>query len=284
LEKISGWEWLRLPLWVTSVFLLTGCLYTAHHFNTGRLLEPGSSSLTLGGGRSGTVAYGCPDQTTYASKDSTGATHCTSLVWQPEKTDNGIYSYKEIVSDQEVSSSSFLNGSLGYRLGVRGRTGPFTGVEIGLHLEAPTNPVTGEFDLKLGLPVPAGRPYHHSLSAGWGIGAWADNSWFLEYAASRSYGGNDLFFNYRATYLASQFADLSEAEDTRHFDHNRRLIHQSALGFKCLLPKGAVLPDFIAPEIILTYPLAPSGTDRIPDWVLDDRIWGFNLGLGWNFP
>jgi len=161
--------------------------------------------------------------------------------------------------------------------------GPFPGVEMGLHLESPTNPVSGEFDLQLGLPVPAGRPYHHSLSAGWGIGIWADNSYFLEYAASRSWGGNEFFGNYRATYLASQLADLNGSVEARKFRLNRRLIHQSSLGFKWTLPEIPVVPDFIVPEVGLTYPLAPTGTDAIPDWVLDDRAWDLSLGIGWHF-
>ncbi|HKP97908.1 MAG TPA: hypothetical protein VJ385_19385 [Fibrobacteria bacterium] len=270
---------------VVSVFLLTGCLYSTHHFNTGRLLEPGRSSFTLGAGSSKTVSYGCPeDRTAYSYRDSTRTVRCVSVEPGTMDTSKGQSVFTPKFLDQEISSSSSINGSLGYRLGVHGRLGPLTGMEIGLHLESPTNPVTGEFDLKLGLPAPVDRPYHHSLSAGWGIGAWADNSWFLEYAASRAYGASDLFFNYRATYLASQFADLREAEDTRHFDSRRRLIHQAALGFKCILPEGAVLPDFIAPEAVLTYPLAPAGYKAIPDFALDDRVWGFNLGLGWSFP
>ena len=179
--------------------------------------------------------------------------------------------------------STAPKASLGYRVGVSGKWGVFTGTEIGLHLEGPTNPASGEFDLKLGLPVPAGRPYRHSLSAGWGIGIWADNSWFLEYALSRSWGGNDLFAGYRGTYLASQMSDLDDAESDRRFGFKRRFIHQADIGFKWTLPRIPVVPDFIAPMAVLTYPLAPFHTDAVPDGLLDDHLWDVSLGMGWNF-
>lgn len=274
----------RFPTGVACAFLLTGCLYTTHRFNSGRLLEPGHSSVTLGGGVSGTPRYGCGDGITKSSvyQDSTGIKHCS--VYDPQAQDSGSQTGGQyVIKDLKAFSTPLLNGSISYRLGIHGPIGPFPGLEMGLHLEAPTNPASGEFDLQLGLPVPAGRPYHHSLSAGWGIGFWADDSYFLEYAASRSWGENDLFVNYRAIYLASQLADLTGSVDVRRFRSKRRLIHQSSLGFKWALPDILVLPDFIAPEVGLTYPLAPTGVDAIPEWVLDDRAWDFSLGMGWHF-
>jgi hypothetical protein len=281
LKKNSGRRRLRLPAGVASAFLLTGCLYSTHHFNSGRLLEPGHSSVTLGAGRSATVGYGCPETgTDWQYRDSSGL-RCVKATFV--KDSNGFTAQREEFLEPGPTSTPYSNASLGYRLGIHGRWGPFTGAEIGLHLEAPTNPVSGEFDLKLGLPVPASRPYHHSLSAGWSIGIWADNSYFLEYAASRAWGENDLFVNYRATYLASQYADLSDAESSRHFDSHQRLIHQAALGFKWTLPEIPVLPDFVAPEVGLTYPLGPTESDKIPAYVLDDRMWNLSMGMGWHF-
>lgn len=271
---MPGWRRLRLPAGVASAFLLTGCLYTTHHFNSGRLLDPGHSSVTVGTGLTKVPGYGCPAGTAYDYRDSTGL-HCV--------TEYGGMVEKPAESQPGPTTSTSTHYSLGYRLGVHGRLGPITGVELGLHLETPTNPASGEFDLKLGLPVPGNRPYHHSLSAGWGIGAWADNSYFLEYAASRFWGGNDLFFNYRATYLATQLPDLQGSESAHRFNTKRRLIHQAALGFTWTLPEFPVLPDFIAPEVVLTYPLAPNGKEVNPDLNLDDRMWDLNLGLGWSF-
>jgi hypothetical protein len=173
--------------------------------------------------------------------------------------------------------------SLGYRLGISGRWGPFTGAEIGLHLEAPTNPVTGEFDMKLGLPAPKKFHVHHSLSAGWGIGVWADNSYFLEYALSHSLGESSLFGNYRATQLASQISDLGNAEKNRKFDSHQRLIHQASIGFTWSLPEISILPDFVSPQVILTYPMGPTGDGKIPEYLLKESVWDLNMGLGWRF-
>ena len=274
---------MRFPAGAASAFLLSGCLYTTHHYNTGRLLEPGSTSVTLGYGRTQAPGYGCPHGTLYEDKDSLGVLQCTTGFGPYETDSAGRGSQKPLVEAGGPTSASVTQASLGYRLGVHGRFGPFTGAEIGLHLEAPTNPASAEFDLKLGLPMPGARPYHHSLSLGWGIGAWADNSWFAEYAASRSFGENDLFFNYRGTWLATQLSDLNGSESRHRFRVHRRFIHQGALGFLWTLPEIPVLPDFVAPEAVLTYPLAPMGEDAVPAFVLDDRAWDFNFGFGWHF-
>lgn len=217
----------------------------------------------------------------YEAKDSAG-THC----FQPAPVSDSIgnTTFRSDSVPHVHAWSSTFKGSLGYRLGVHGPFGPFAGAEIGLHLEGPTNPASAEFDLKAGLPLPKGLPFHHSLSAGLGIGAWADNSYFGEYALSRAFGANDLFVNYRATYLASQLSDLDGSESRRHFKSRRRLIHQASLGFAWNLPDIPVLPDFIVPLVVLTYPLAPVGTGTPPpDYLLDDHVWDFSVGMGWNF-
>jgi hypothetical protein len=270
-----------MTAWITCAAPLAGCLYTTQHFNNGRLLEPGRTSLTLGAGRSHTLDYGCPElegSYVYKARDSAGI-HCLkfpiSFGGEPGSPDT--------VAPVQGWNGLF-KGSLDYRLGVHGPFGPFTAAEIGIHLEAPTNPASAEFDLKAGLPVPAGRPYHHALSAGIGIGAWADNSYFCEYALSRAFAAGDLFVNYRGTYLATQIADLRGSEDRRRFNSRRRFIHQASLGFSWNLPSLSVMPDFLVPLVTLTYPIAPAGTERPPpDYVLDEHVWDFGLGMGWSF-
>lgn len=274
---------MRFPAGVACACLLSGCLYSTQHFNTGRLLEPGQSSATLGAGTLRALEYGCAGGwNVYPFTDSTG-THCVVYRFEGSAGSNGDFTQSIDTLDQERTWSIAPKASLGYRVGVSGKWGFFTGTEIGLHLEAPTNPVSGEFDLNLGLPVPEGKPYHHSLSAGWGIGIWADNSWFLEYAFSRSWGGNDMFAGYRGTYLASQISDLDDSEGDRRFGSKRRFIHQADFGFKWILPDIPVVPDFIVPMAVLSYPLAPFHTDAVPDDVLDDHLWDVSLGMGWQF-
>ncbi len=226
--------------------------------------------------------YGCHEKSgSYESRDSTR--HFCVKYTQEQDFQSGQWTHNLDTTEQRKFPSSALKGSLGYRLGMSGPRGFITGTEIGLHLEAPTNPVSGEFDLKIGLPVPGGRPYHHSLSAGWGIGIWADNSYFLEYAVSRALGGSDLFAAYRGTNLATQIADLGSSQGDRRFKTKRRLIHQATVGFSLALPAIPVIPDFLAPMAVLTYPLAPFSSSRVPDHVLDDHLWDLSLGMGWRF-
>jgi hypothetical protein len=228
-------------------------------------------------------SYGCDETAgSYGNSDSTGRRFCVRHTQQHDSM-SGKWTQTADTVDQRKFPGSAFKGSLGYRLGMTGPRGFITGTEIGLHLEAPTNPVSGEFDLKIGLRVPADRPYHHSLSAGWGIGIWADNSYFLEYALSRAFGGSDLFAAYRGTWLATQIADLGGSEDDRRFKSKRRLIHQATIGFSWTLPAIPVVPDFLAPMAVLTYPLAPFAEEKIPDHLLDDHLWDLSLGMGWRF-
>lgn len=286
MRKQFPWCLGSVPACVAVAFLFTGCLYTTHHFNTGRLLEAGTSSLTLGGGLSRSLAYGCPDSPSgnggsYEATDSVGV-HCMQDHSSRDPSGNFVGRSDSV---PHVHPWNWMpKGSLGYRLGVYGPFGPFAGAEIGLHLEAPTNPASAEFDMKIGLPLPKGIPFHHSLTGGLGIGAWADNSYFGEYALSRAFGSNDLFVNYRATYLASQIVDIMGSESRRHFQSRRRMIHQASLGFFWTLPALPVLPDFLVPLVVLTYPLAPVGSGTPPpDYLLDDHAWDISVGMGWTF-
>ena len=228
------------------------------------------------------LEYGCAETPyVYTHEDSTG-TRCITQEGMADFVD-GKPTYRETIRDKRTTVASSMKGSLGYRLGIAGTKGPIRGMEIGLHLEAPTQPASAEFDFKAGLPAPARLNIHHSLSVGWGIGLWADNSWFGEYALSRVLGPGDLFCGYRATWLASQTADLTGATDDRRFPSRRRLIHQADVGYMWNLPAIVVLPDFIAPLAVLTYPLAPAGSSSVPAFILDDHLWEFSLGMGWKF-
>src|SRR5688572_22025890 len=55
--------------------ILTVCLYTTHHFNSGRILDPGQTAVTLGYGRARIYEQGCPDGWDRAIGDS-NSTHC----------------------------------------------------------------------------------------------------------------------------------------------------------------------------------------------------------------
>lgn len=258
--------------------LLTGCLYTTHHFNSGRILEPGQTAVTFGYGRSRIYEQGCPDGWNQPVGDSF-STHCER--YRPITSSAFV---RDSVIRQRVTSMSVPKFSLGYRLGVRGPWGPLTGVEMGWHLEAVTNPGTIEFDLKFGLPLPASMlaRHHHSLSGGWGVGMWADNSWFLEYAASRDLGRHSVYGNYRYTRLATQPTELENSFDTWKFESHRSHAHQAALGFYLRLPDIFLVPDYVTPQATLTFPVKAAFVQVDPE-LMDPMLLNYNFGFGWNF-
>ncbi len=256
--------------------LLSGCLYTTHHFNTGRLLDPGQTSVTIGYGRTPLYSVDCASRRDEVMTDSTG-TRCRDPY---AGNGNGPDTTSR---DPLLTTEIMPKVSFGYRLGVRGPWGPFTGVEMGWQFEVPTNPMSVEFDMKVGLPVPAKHPaFRHSLSAGWIIGMWADNSWFSEYAASRAFGEHALYGNYRVTYLATQPDEVGKFAAKGHFGSSNRFAQQASLGFYLKLPEIFLLPDYLSPQATFTMPVVPPFTS-IPHPLLDDYEWNVNFGFGWNF-
>lgn len=261
--------------------VLGGCLYTSHHFNSGRILEPGNTAVTLGYGSFKMRDLGCDEGQGYSAyADTSGVERCL----RPDFSGSGA---GMDTADPVLSVLKIPRFSLGYRLGVRGAWGPFTGVELGWHLEVPTNPGTAEFDLKLGLPAPPAFRLFHSVSGGWGVGMWADNSFFGEYAASRAFGrggGGDahaLYANYRLTRLATQPGEVFGTDSLAgRFLHKRRWAQQAGLGFHCRLPDLVILPDFVSPQVTVSTPWVPGLDDAPPE---ESFLLDVNFGFGWRF-
>jgi hypothetical protein len=258
--------------------LLGGCLYTSHHFNSGRILEPGNTAVTFGYGKMTLIERKCPEfQDGYAELDST-RTRCIRYRYAPEGRSEDTLPYS-------ISETDLPRLSLGYRLGVRGEWGPFTGVELGWHLEAPTSPASAEFDLKFGLPAPGKLGIFHSLSGGWIVGMWADNSFFGEYALSRPFGkgsnAHAAYASYRLLRLATPPNEVFGKEDQAfEFRRNPRWAHQASLGFHASIPDLAVLPDFVSPQLTFTTPWVRVLDDDPPDLPF---LYNFNIGFGWRF-
>jgi hypothetical protein len=246
--------------------LLTGCLYSVHHFNTGVLMPAGRSQGTLGVGRQ--PQWRCVHYHT----DSTVAQHACN------ENDSGV---------ELARKSDIFKGSFNYRLGVKDQWGPFPGAEMEWHVEAPTGPVTMEFAMNLamptGNPAPTAASFHHSLGAGWGIGAWADNSFFMEYAASKSAGRPLFFGNLRGTYLATQISDVLGDDFSKPLPSRRLLVFQAGLGVSFRLPDWPVAPDFIIPQLNVTLPQVPAGDQRFKHNDIPWAQWDMNLGFGWGF-
>ena len=243
---------------VVLAMFMNGCLYSTQHFNTGLLMPTGKSQATLGAGR--------------------------QPFWKCSRTDaDSIASTVACNEDgsgkETITTSQIFKGSYDYRLGIRDPWGPFPGVEVEWHFEVPTNPATMEFAMNLGLP--SAQNYHHKIGAGWGVGAWADNSFFAEYAASRSVGEHLGFTNLRATWLATQIVDVLGEDFAKPFPSNRHMVFQSAVGFLYRFPNWKVAPDFIIPQINLTLPTVPAGEQKFRPQDIPLLQWDMSLGLGW---
>jgi hypothetical protein len=243
-----------------STIFLTGCLYSVHHFHTGNLLPAGKSQTTLGLGRE--PLWRCEN----ASTD-------TSLTKKACNEDG--------TNREKIVRSEVFQGSLDYRLGIKDSFGPFPGFEIQWHLEAPTNPATMEFALNLALP--ASPSYHHKIGGGWGIGAWANNSLFMEYAISRQLGIPRFFGNIRVTYLATQIDEVLRDDFSKALPQDQILVLQSGMGAFFQLPKMIILPDFLIPQINLTLPQVPFGDQKFRRQDIPLMQWNMNFGLGWTF-
>jgi hypothetical protein len=245
---------------LTAGMILSGCLYSTHHFHTGVLLPAGKSQTNLGAGR----------QPLWRCSRSPSDTAASELACNEMGS-----------GSEKVSKSEIFKGSLNYRLGVRDNWGPFPGVEMEWNLEVPTNPATMEFALNLALP--SGSSFHHKLGAGWGVGAWADNSLFAEYALSKSLGRPVFFGNLRTTWLATQIGDVLGEDFAKPFPSNQHFVFQTGFGFQFRFPDWKVAPDFIIPQLSVTLPTVPAGEQKF----LPDDIpllqWDASLGIGWAY-
>jgi hypothetical protein len=241
-----------------AVSVLSGCLYSTQHFHTGVLMPEGHGEATLGLGRQ-------PRWKCSAPADSVSPKACN-------EDGSGV---------EQVSQSDVPQASFDYRLGIANRLGPFPGAELQWHLEAPTNPASLEFGANLALPAWGGM--RHMLGAGWGIGAWADNSWFLQYAASRRVGLPLFFANLRMTLLATQLPRVLKDDFARALPSDQVLVLQSGFGARFPLPHFPWAPDFLVPQFNLSYPQLPAGDRDFRRADIPALQWDMNLGLGWDW-
>jgi len=256
-----------------AILSLTGCLsHTTQHFNTGIILEPGEQVDMLAIAYAD--AYICNGEMVRNQSKFQRCVQDTSYF----DADYGYAHYEKV---------TMPHGSSIWRLGIRKDWGPFTGVDIGWQMEFPG---TLDFDARFGLPRPDSVLWHHSISAGWGIGNWADNSWFLEYAWSYPITANTLFYaSFRETYLATQFLDLRITDNNRDddlFGHSRRFLHQASTGLRLGRFGGAFfVPDYFHFNLYTGYPnLMMFGP--VADQVMLDQGYPpvdiiFSVGLEW---
>jgi len=274
-----------LPRFIPILILifLQGCLATWMRMEDGTVLQPGRTEFAVVGGsvpRQDVVCGG------YIVRDSLGREVCEYWVegWKTLTFPDGTTSGYPIVSQAQGPvrwvEEYEPHFAVMWRLGALGPFGPFTGLELGIQAEGATNPVSQEYRLALGLPG-SDSVVSHSLIGGWGTGLWADNSWFLQYAASRRFGAFRTYGSFRATLQASQFQDLFDSD---RLEHRRTWDFQAAGGVRANLPLVEVLPDWLVLGATMNlgnagYPRFESPEGGQPSGI--GMAWGFGMGWAW---
>jgi hypothetical protein len=230
---------LRIPLFLVLLgTFLQGCLATWIHMEDGTVLRPGGVEFQVSAGTAPRQADACDEGSYY--RKSTGECVSKTTTWTTNGA-NGTYTTISDSSPLLPRTAREPHFALTWALGILGPFGPFRGLEMGIQAEAPTYPVSLDYRLALGLPV-ADTLWAHSLEGGWGTGMWSDDSWFLQYSASRRFGPARLFANWRSTLQATR---TETALQNTHFGHDRTWDHQVAAGAKVELGRIPVLPSWI---------------------------------------
>ncbi|MEN9354601.1 MAG: hypothetical protein RL318_1926 [Fibrobacterota bacterium] len=276
----------RIAKWVPclALFLLSGCLYTVQRFNDGTVLPPGVTDVSMGLGKTPIWTATCPDGG-WAAETGPDAGICKRYDYSREyDPQTGRYVGPEVSrSPARYESEDIPQLHASWRLGVRKEWGPFTGVELGWNIDVPTEPASLEFWGKFGLPGFVDTNTAHSVSAGWGIGMWADNSWWLEYAISHRFGSVRPWAGSRLLWQATRAEDLG-IEVGERIESHKRWIGQVFTGASAEMPVAVILPDWLALEGTWTFPGAGMGLKRSQESsAVPYGHVGLHFGMGWRF-
>jgi hypothetical protein len=236
----------RLFFGLPIIFLclsFAGCNFTTQSYNFGKLLDPGSSLVTVGAG--GRQFY--------------------KVAWH----DTGSGAYRK-----DTTVYQDLSYCLDYRLGIL-RKLPFgLGLEIGFHLEGPVQynpidklgrqgqyrgPVALEIDGRMGMKdFSLGKGlFHHNAGLGWTVGQWIDNGWYAEYAAGWEYKWLLPYAGFRAEWVATDpTSSDSLTESYTPFEYEKRSwTTRTSVGVAIRIPHVLpLLPAYISPELSFIYP------------------------------
>lgn len=245
-----------LLLFSTPLFF-TGCFFTSQSYNHGKLLNPGESLITLGVG-----LKTFPRMNKAVSSDDNYYYNDTSST--PIEVDSALYRWVTLCID--------------YRLGFLAKYPFGKGMEIGCHIEQmlasitgvyqekkhreaypPTNEITCRFgfkDITLRKSI-----FHHNIALGWIIGLWIDNGWLAEYATGWEFEKVIPYISVRsflkptdALKKMDEGISVNEQDDS-FWQHDFKLNFRVAGGASVKLPERIVfLPDYISPEVSLTFP------------------------------
>ncbi len=250
---------------VAPLLTLPGCLITTQSFNHGKLLNPGE--------RLATHAFGWRYSTRcIPPRDS----HAVGF-------DEYGYSYPLNRTVRDPPRLGWFTYTYDYRVGVLRKYPLGKGLETGYHLEVAFRgdphdviefygPPVLEIDTRFGLPDITLRKciFHHNVNAGWMVGYWIDNGWFLGYAAGWEFDHCIPYVSSRLFLTATDARDKSP-DDTSYFTkHDRTWGGRIACGISLRLPFNfSWVPEFITPECSFAFPNYSTGQHV-----------GFNASLG----
>ena len=253
-----------------SLLVLQGCLSTWVHMEDGTVLSPGRVDFQLSAGEVPTLSANCPEGNVQLRS---GSPVClTNRGYTIDPSTHSVVDLNDTVP-AKVTSTPQSHYAAAWSLGSLGPFGPFKGLEVGLQVEGPTYPISQEFRATVGLPSPDSI-WSHSLGAGWGIGMWADDTWFFQYAASWSRGNLRLFGNWRSTLQATRMEFVSLPSS---FHHDRTWDHQATAGCKYRLGDIPVIPDWIGAAATLDL-----SHTSLPDMNQSELPQRTGLGFSWN--
>jgi hypothetical protein len=239
---------------------MCGCFFTTQSFNSGKILVPGVTRFGAGFGRRSFVFR----------------------EWDYDYyTGYGSYHYEE---------QTYMTYNLNYRLGVLKKYPFGGGLELGWMFEAPvalerSGAASLECDSRFGFKAfRLGKGvFHHNMAAGWLIGQWVDNSWYLEYAAGYEIKTTILYAGYRGILAGTDFiskdGDPFEYVDDglgfgRFRPSSRSWNNRMILGLRWYTGEVLFIPDYFIPEISVIF----------PEYHIEkDFAVNFSLGMQWEF-
>lgn len=236
-------------------FFLQSCLPIHQFYQSGRVLNKGQERH---------LWYGIPTYPTWLCKGSNQSL-CTP------QDGNSLQ-----------KQSQFLLGHE-WAVGVLDTHRFFQGLELAYILELPH---TLGFKGSLGLPLPS-QKWSHSLGAGWDIGLWADNSYWLAYGLDYQLKPA-IRLNQGIKWLrgATQFGDLEISPDSNQFLQSKtHPLYQWSGNLDYHIPQWGILPNTLHLGVIWQSQVLPELGQKSVNFADNNWIhqgfWTFNLGLVW---
>lgn len=268
----------KIVLWggVFFTFFFNGCLYSVQHFNHGKTVQAGDLELQVSAGIENVQNWSCQDMHKVYHGDTWYG--CESYDY------TSLDFVKDTIVDPVESIDNQFVFAFSYRHGLMDSLWIFPGLDMGLMSEIHEDEMLLEYDVRVGMPVFSGwEQWHHSISVGWIIGWWVNNSWFVEYAISRKfYSALYLFGSYRALSLSKEFDGPPDLNWHESIDPEgaKKIGHQASLGLRYEPLKSSLFYGFSG---TLNKHLPSVSSREIPSMDRKTYTWTGQMNVGVRF-